>query len=79
MGIRSDLQGSTLSAVVASLLISEFINRLRRLHWNTRTVEFSWVLEDNYRMRAIIESSGAKLTKRYRVFEKPLAQRREVA
>jgi hypothetical protein len=77
LGIRSDLQGSTLSAVVASILISEFIDRLRRLHWNTETVEFSWILEDNYRMRAIIESSGAKLTKRYRVFEKPLLPRRE--
>jgi hypothetical protein len=73
LGIRSDLQGSTLSAVTASVLISEFIARLRRSHWNTKTIEFSWILEDNYRMRAIIESSGAKLTKRYRVFEKPLS------
>lgn len=73
LGIRSDMQGSTLSAVTASVLISEFIARLRRSRWNTETIEFSWILEDNYRMRSIIESSGAKLTKRYRVFEKPLS------
>ncbi|HWG05680.1 MAG TPA: hypothetical protein VG271_11755, partial [Beijerinckiaceae bacterium] len=72
LGIRSDLQNSTLGALATSIMISEFIRRLRRGNWGTESIEFSWILEDNYRIRAIIESSGAKLTKRYRVFEKAL-------
>jgi hypothetical protein len=75
LGIRSDLQGRTLGALATTILITEFIRRLRRWKWRTDTIEFSWILEDNYRIRAIIESSGAKLTKRYRVFEKVLSHR----
>jgi GNAT superfamily N-acetyltransferase len=33
--------------------------------------EASWVLEDNARMRADIEATGARVTKRYRLYETP--------
>ena len=34
--------------------------------------EASWILEDNYRMRADIEAVGAKVSKRYRLYEGPV-------
>ena len=37
-----------------------------------RTVEFSWILEDNRGMRSIIESLGSRLYKRYRIYGKAL-------
>ncbi len=34
--------------------------------------EFSWVLEDNYAMRNTLEKMGARVYKRYRIYEKDL-------
>ncbi len=34
--------------------------------------EFSWILEDNVKMIRIIESWGGKITKAYRVYQKPI-------
>ncbi|MEZ5558672.1 MAG: N-acetyltransferase [Pseudomonadales bacterium] len=36
-------------------------------------VELSWILDDNMGMRNIIESIGGQVTKRYRMYDKPLA------
>jgi peptide-methionine (S)-S-oxide reductase len=36
--------------------------------------EASWILEDNVRMRADIEGVGAKVWKRYRLYEGPVAR-----
>ena len=35
-------------------------------------VEMSWILEDNTRMRNMIESLGGRVYKRYRMYEKQL-------
>jgi RimJ/RimL family protein N-acetyltransferase len=37
-----------------------------------REAELSWVLEDNRPMRHIAERMGARVYKRYRLYEKPL-------
>lgn len=37
--------------------------------------EASWILEDNVRMRADLEAVGARLSKRYRLYEKPTVAR----
>lgn len=37
-----------------------------------RRGEFSWVLEDNYAMRNTLEKLGARVYKRYRIYERPL-------
>ena len=34
--------------------------------------EFSWMLESNYRVNRVIKRVGATLTKRWRIFEKPI-------
>ena len=38
-----------------------------------RRAELSWILEDNRRMRAVLEGIGAPLIKTYRIYEKALA------
>ena len=34
--------------------------------------EFSWILEDNTRVRHVLESMGSRVYKTYRVYEKSL-------
>ena len=34
--------------------------------------EFSWVLEDNVAMRTTLEKMGARVYKRYRMYDRPL-------
>jgi len=35
-------------------------------------IEFSWMLESNFRVHRVLENSGAKVTKRWRVYERGL-------
>ena len=37
-----------------------------------RRIEFSWMLESNFRVHRVLENSGAKITKRWRVYEREL-------
>ena len=37
-----------------------------------RRIEFSWMLESNFRVPRVLENSGAKVTKRWRVYEREL-------
>ncbi len=41
--------------------------------------EFSWILEDNLRMRQALDKMGARVYKTYRLYEKPLAEKRLAA
>ena len=38
-----------------------------------KEVELSWILEDNKRMRGLIEAIGGTVYKRYRIYQKELA------
>jgi hypothetical protein len=71
LGIRRSHQGGVLGGLIAYLLIDRLRNaaRARRM----QNVELSWILEDNWAMRRVIESLGAVPYKRYRLFEKRLA------
>jgi GNAT superfamily N-acetyltransferase len=37
-----------------------------------RRIEFSWMLESNFRVHRVLENSGAKVTKRWRVYEREI-------
>ncbi|MBC8243727.1 MAG: N-acetyltransferase [Verrucomicrobia bacterium] len=37
-----------------------------------KRIEFSWMLESNFRVHRVLENSGAKVTKRWRVYEREL-------
>lgn len=70
MGVRRRLQDGPLGAALALGVIDS----VRRHHKSlgTKWAELSWVLEDNTRVRRIIERLGAAPYKTYRMYEKAL-------
>jgi hypothetical protein len=72
MGLRKAHHGTVLGGILAMGTLA----RVRRYHVSrgTMTGELSWILEDNMRMRRIIETFGGKAYKTYRIYEKPLRQ-----
>jgi hypothetical protein len=71
VGVRKSLQNSPEGAALAFSVI--------RAAWEHCVVECratkgeaSWVLDSNERMKQMIERTGARLYKRYRIYEKPL-------
>jgi hypothetical protein len=70
MGVRRRFQNGPLGAALALGVIDS----VRRYHASqgTKWGELSWVLEDNTRVRRIIEMSGASPYKTYRMYEKGL-------
>lgn len=67
LGVRADLRdtllGASLPIVAMATLIAE--NPVKA------DIEMSWILEDNQRMRRIIEGAGGTVYKRYRVYADP--------
>ncbi len=70
MGIRSQYKDSLIGAAIAYLLIEAL--RKPVLERGMRQMELSWILEDNERIRGVIESLGARCYKRYRIYQKEL-------
>jgi hypothetical protein len=70
MGVRRRLQNGPLGAALALGVIDS----VRRYHaaQGTKWGELSWVLEENVRVRRIIEMLGAAPYKTYRMYEKAL-------
>jgi hypothetical protein len=61
-------------SAIGSLLAMSVIETVRSYHFSNGIFrgELSWILEDNYGMRSIIEASGADPYKTYRIYEKQL-------
>jgi len=55
---------------VEALLLREAFGAMRHLGY--RRAELGWVLEENVVMRRLAERWGAKVVKRYRIYEGPL-------
>lgn len=70
MGLRKEFHGSTLGGVLAMATLA----RVRSYHVSRGTMkgELSWILEDNTRMRHIIETFGGRPYKTYRIYERPI-------
>ncbi len=71
MGVRRRHQNSLVGAAIAYLLIEALRQPIRER--GLRRLELSWILEDNLRMRNIIENLGAQCYKRYRIYQKSLS------
>jgi hypothetical protein len=71
MGVKREYHSSAIGPAMAIAVI----DRIRAYHLSRGTVhaELSWILEDNWPMRRMIEALGAKAYKTYRVYEKALA------
>jgi hypothetical protein len=70
MGVRQAVQNTRLGPGLAfSVIAAVAAAAIRR---GIRSVELSWILEDNAGMRHIIDAIGGRLTKRYHMYEKSL-------
>ncbi len=70
MGVRRRYQNKLLGAALAFMMIASIQEPALKL--GIKEVELSWILEDNMGMRNIIESSGSRLYKTYRIYSKNL-------
>jgi hypothetical protein len=70
MGIRKKYQNNIIAAAASFMLIHALREPAKR--WGIDEVELSWILEDNTRMRNILETIGCKVYKTYRIYEKQL-------
>jgi len=71
MGVCRRYHESLLGAALAFRLIDAVHASAARR--GIRDVEMSWILEDNLRIRKIIEAIGGTVSKRYRIYGKELA------
>jgi hypothetical protein len=71
MGVRRAFHHTRLGPGLAFAVIDAV--RQPALREGFREVELSWILDDNEGMRNIIENIGGAVSKRYRMYEKPLA------
>ena len=70
MGVRKQYHNSRLGAALSLALVAHM--QTVALKRGYKEVELSWILENNKGMRNILESVGAKVYKRYRIFRKTL-------
>lgn len=72
MGVRRKYHGTLTGAA----LMMAMFDRIREAAHarGFREAELSWVLEDNRPMRHMAEHMGARIYKRYRLYEKPLGR-----
>ena len=70
MGVRKQHQSRLLASVLVYRLIQALRGPGRRR--GIREVEMSWILEENTRVRHVIEGLGSEAYKRYRIYEKTL-------
>ncbi|MCQ8278620.1 hypothetical protein NFI95_09165 [Acetobacteraceae bacterium KSS8] len=70
LGISASLRDTTLGAMMPSLIVAELMRRGRTMP--LRTVELGWVLEDNHRMRRLIERLSPNPNKVFRIYERAL-------
>lgn len=66
LGVRKEFRNRGFELV----LVKKIIETTRKANWLHG--ELSWILEDNSKIISIIEESGGRLYKQYRIFEKPL-------
>jgi hypothetical protein len=70
MGVRKGFTEGIKGAILPYLILEQLRREAYALGFTE--VEASWVLEDNHRMRRLIEASGARIYKTYRVYGKDL-------
>lgn len=70
MGVRQKFQNRIMGPGLAFAVIDAVRHVAARR--GVKSVEMSWVLEDNEGMRHIAEAIGGVINKRYRIYERPL-------
>ncbi len=70
MGVRKKFQRGLLGAALSFIIIDQARQHVARR--GGTMAELSWILEGNYAMRKILEAIGARVHKRYRLYQKEL-------
>jgi hypothetical protein len=70
MGIRRKHHGTVLGATLLPMMFEKL--RTRFLERGLEQLEMGWILEDNTPMRRVLEGIGGRVSKTYRIYEKPL-------
>jgi hypothetical protein len=70
-GMRRSLSGTLLGSALPLQLIGAILPA--NATFGFRSIELSWILEDNLPMRRILERLGARAYKTYRIYGKKLA------
>ena len=70
MGVRSQYHNSLMGAALAFGIFADVQQQV--LKRGIKEIELSWILEDNMRMRNIIESISGRVYKTYRIYSKKL-------
>jgi len=70
MGVRSQYHNSLMGAALAFGIFADVQQQV--LKRGIKEIELSWILEDNMRMRNIIESNSGRVYKTYRIYSKKL-------
>ena len=70
-GVRKEFQRSVLGSAVILRVLEELRRGGRKI--GAQRCELSWILEDNFAMRKIIEKVGGRAYKTYRIYEKAIA------
>jgi len=70
MGVKRAFHGQPVGATLALAVIESI--RQAHLGRGTHKAELSWILEDNWPMRRILDALGAKPYRTYRVYERDL-------
>jgi hypothetical protein len=71
MGVRREMSSTLLGGILPFLLIDRLRRAVRKMRM--RTIEMSWVLDDNRPMRTLAEAMCGPAYKTYRLFEKDFA------
>jgi hypothetical protein len=66
-GVAAPLVGTVAGAGVALVLVDELARRAVKT--NVQDLECGWILDDNYAMTSVVQWLGAKLTRRFGVYE----------
>jgi GNAT superfamily N-acetyltransferase len=70
-GVRKEFQRSVLGSAVILRVLEELRKGGQKI--GAKRCELSWILEDNFAMRKIIEKVGGRAYKTYRIYEKAIA------
>jgi hypothetical protein len=68
LGIKAEYRHKGVDA----LMFREGFLNIKERHRRFKRVEFSWILEDNIPVQRLVEMIGARLYKKYRIYEKRL-------
>jgi hypothetical protein len=70
IGVARKWRGTRVGSLGVSMLLAQAIDQAKAA--GVKDIEISWMLEANHAILNLVESLPAKVTRKFRVYEKPL-------